>query len=241
MANYCCFKFRPINKYLIESLVHSVLYFPTRAKLNDPFDCNVDIMGAIDRAIRRVAGQEIELLRKFEADQESITRFDRGLESIGIGSFSLTAEETLLWAHYADDHKGVAFRYDFPEEFLNDEDKILGVSSVSYDNNAISDWLSKNIAKWRDDHKSFIIGLLKKVLTSKAPSWAYEQEARIVRLKAGALEIPRTSLTHIIFGLQTTPNDEVLIRNIVNRYYDGVKFGRAVRTEEDFGLGTQET
>jgi len=240
MADYCCFKFRPINKYLLESLVQSALYFPTRAQLNDPFDCNVDIMRAIDRAIQRGGEQEIELLRQFQADQDSITRFDRGLESLGVGSFSLTHQETLLWSHYANDHKGVAVRYDFPEEFLNNEDEILGVSSVSYDSNAISDWLSGNIAQWRDDHRSFIIGLLKRVLMSKAPSWAYEQEARIVRPTAGPFNIPRTTLTHIFFGLQTTPKDESLVRAILEKQYHSVKFGRAVRTEEDFGLGIQE-
>ena len=240
MADYCCFKFRPIDKYLLESLVHSVLYFPTRAQLNDPYDCNVDIMRTIDRAIQSEDGQDVELLRNFRADQDSIARFNRGLESLGVGSFSLNSQETLLWSHYANDHKGVAVRYDFPEEFLNNEDEILGVSRVSYDPNAISDWLSRNIAQWRDDHKSFIIGLLKKVLMSKAPSWKYEEEARIVRPEAGPFMIPRTTLTHIILGLQTSPNDESLVRNIVDKYYEGVKYGRAVRTEEDFGLGIQE-
>ncbi len=114
------------------------------------------------------------------------------------------------------------------------------MSRISYDSNAISDWLKQNINKWRDDRKSFTIGLLKKVLMSKAPAWAYEEEARIVRPEAGPLNIPRTTLTHIVFGLQTTPNDESLVRSIVGKYYDSVKFGRAARTEEDFGIGILE-
>ena len=240
MADYCCFKFRPINKYLLESLVQSVLHFPPRAKLNDPFDCNVDIFRAVNRAMQSAGEQEIELLRQFQADQDSITRFESGLESLGVGSFSITHQETLLWSHYADDHKGVAVRYDFPEEFLNNENEVLGVSRVSYDSNAISDWLRQSMSQWRDDQQSFIIGLLKSVLMSKAPSWAYEQEARIVRLEAGTFNIPRTALTHIFFGLQTTPNDESLVRTVVERYYENVKFGRAVRTDEDFGLDMQE-
>lgn len=131
-------------------------------------------------------------------------------------------------------------RYDFPEEYLNDEDNILGVSAVSYEPNAISDWLISNSHLYDDDKREFIIGLLKKMLMSKAPAWSYEQEARIVRPVSGVFEIPRTSLTHVLFGLQTSQQDEQLVRNVIQKYYEGVKFGRAVRLSDDFGIGTVE-
>jgi len=197
-------------------------------------------MRAIDHAIDSGKCQAPELLHKFKADEADIARFNNGVASMGIGSFSLTHQETLLWSHYANDHKGVAVRYDFPTKFLSDEDEILGVSRVSYDANAVSDWLRENIELYRDDHKNFIIGLLKKVLMSKAPSWSYEQEARIVRPKAGLFEVPRSTLTHVFFGLQTTEQDEQLVRAVVKQNYEGVKFGRAVRTSDDFGVGVIE-
>lgn len=37
------FKFRTINKYLIESLVNPSIFFPKPENLNDPFDCRPNL------------------------------------------------------------------------------------------------------------------------------------------------------------------------------------------------------
>jgi hypothetical protein len=216
------------------------MYFPHRAQLNDPFDCNIDITRAVDHAIKRGACKNPELLEKFRQDEAVARRFSKNVGEMGIGSFSLTNNETLLWSHYADDHRGVALRYDFPMAFLNDENNILGVSAVSYEANAVSDWLIENAHLHRDNHQKFIIGLLQKVLMSKAPAWKYEEEARIVRPATGLFALPRETLTHVIFGLQTSQQDENLVRSLVKKYYDEVKFGRAVRSDDDFGIGVVE-
>lgn len=236
MSDYCCFKFRTIDKRLLELLIQSEMYFPHRAQLNDPFDCNINIFRALEHAISRGTCQNQDLLEQFRRDEEAIRRFSSNMGELGIGSFSLTNDETLLWSHYANNHKGVALRYDFPSNFLGDEDNIFGASVVTYDSNAVSDWLIENAYLYRQDHKEFILGLLHKVLTSKAPSWRYEQEARIIRPEAGVFQLPRETLTHVVFGLQTTQRDENLVLAIVERYYEGVKFGRAANTADDFGI-----
>jgi hypothetical protein len=238
--DYSCFKYRLINKRLLDSLVRSVLYFPHHAQLNDPFDCAVDIRRAIDRAIAGGICERPELLKKFRSDEGDIDRFRANVAKLGIGAFSLTQAETLLWSHYSDDHRGVALRYDFPYDYLTGEDRFFGVSRVSYNPNAISVWLSENIGLYEEDHFQLISELLKNALTSKAPAWRYEQEARLITPETGELEIPRKILTHVIFGLQTSREDEALVRSLVEKYYHGVRFGRVVRTEEDFGIAAIE-
>jgi hypothetical protein len=240
MTDYCCFKYRPIDKRLLESLIQSVIYFPHRDQLNDPFDCNVDIARALDHAISSGSCRAPEVLKNFRDNETEVERFRENVAKLGVGSFSLTNSETLLWSHYANDHKGVVLRYDFPEVFLNDEDSILGVSAVSYEPNSISDWLIQNAHLYDEDNRTFIIELLKKMLMSKAPAWSYEQEARIVRPVSGVFEVPRNTLTHVLFGLQTSERDEQLVRHVIQKYYEGVRFGRAVRLSDDFGIGTVE-
>jgi hypothetical protein len=44
---YKYFKFTNINKNTIESLLKGTIYFCIPEKLNDPFDCNLDIEKAI--------------------------------------------------------------------------------------------------------------------------------------------------------------------------------------------------
>jgi hypothetical protein len=238
MNDYCFFKYRAINKSFLDSLVKSKLYFAPRNKLNDPFDSNVDISRAANKLIAQ--GIKTDLYTKLLKDNYELDRFNKNVDPLGICSFSLAANETLMWSHYAEDHKGVCLRYDFPETSLNNEDGILSVLEVSYEPNAITNWLTDNIDLFDTDHKAFIINLLKTLLTSKAPPWAYEQEARIIRTITGLFEIPRETLTHVIFGLQTTDADETLIRSIIDKYYSAVKFGRVIRTDDDFGIDTEE-
>ena len=236
VTDYCFFKYRPIDKRLLESLIHSSIYFSHRAQLNDPFDCNVDIVRALDHAVEGGSCKSTVLLQQFRRDEVVHRKFSKNVAALGVGSFSLTNSETLLWSHYANDHKGAVMRYSFPMDFLDDEENILGVSMVSYKPNAISDWLVENAYLYEENHQEFITGLLKKVLMSKAPAWSYEQEARIVRPESGLFEVPRSTLTHVIFGLQTSKQDENLVRAVMEKYYDGVGFGRAARTSDDFGI-----
>lgn len=240
MTEYCFFKYRAINKDLLDSLVKSQLFFAPRNRLNDPFDCNIDISRALDHLLLSEEKDKTDLLRKLRNNDDELKRFNNNVDPLGICSFSLTPNETLMWSHYANDHKGICLRYDFPQTLLKNPDEILGVSPVSYEPNSISDWLFNNIDLYDMDHKTFIIELLKTLLTSKAPTWRYEQEVRIIRLVTGLYEIPRETLTHIIFGLQTSEGDETLIRSIAEKYYGSVKFGRVVRTNDDFGIDTEE-
>lgn len=69
MTDYCFFKYRPIDKRLLGSLIHSSIYFAHRAQLNDPFDCNVDIVRALDHAIEGGSCKSTELLQQFRRDE----------------------------------------------------------------------------------------------------------------------------------------------------------------------------
>lgn len=238
MSEYSFFKYRTINKNLLDSLVKSQLYFAPRNALNDPFDCNIDIVRVVDHLI--ATQTDTEILEEFRKEEQGIKLFHENISSLGICSFSLKSNETLMWSHYADDQKGVCLRYEFEESFLDNEDEILGVSRVAYEKNAISNWLKTNIHLFKKDQQAFIINLLTMFLTSKAPSWLYEEEARIIRPTTGLYEIPRKSLTHIIFGLRTTEGDEALLRSIAEKYYSGVEFGRIFRTHDDFGINAEE-
>jgi hypothetical protein len=248
MTDYCCYKYRAINKYLIDSLIKSQLFFAPRKQLNDPFDCNIDISGALDRLLqpegiaRFAEGKtKFDRLKKLRENEDDLDKFNIEVEKLGICSFSLTLDETLMWSHYANDHKGVCLRYDFSEANLNNLDEIIGVSRVSYEPNNLTDWLFSHIDLYDSDRKTYITSLLKSFITSKAPSWRYEKEARIIRQRFGLCAIPKETLTHIIFGLQTSDEDESLIRSIAEKYYDSVKFGRIVRSSDDFGISSVET
>ena len=240
MSDYCCFKYREINKRLVDSLVKSHLYFSQRKQINDPFDSNVDIARALDNLLLSKDKDKVDLFRVLRNSDERLNRFNNGVDTLGICSFSLTLDETLMWSHYSNNHKGICIRYDFSKDFLDNEDEILGVTPVTYEPNSVSDWLFNNIDLYKSDLETFIVSLLQIHVTSKAPTWKYEEEVRIIRPSAGLYEVPREALSHIIFGLQTPEADKSLIRSIIEKYYQNVKFGQVIRTNSDFGIGTEE-
>jgi len=236
MSDYCCYKYRTINKYLLDSLVKSNLYFAPKDKLNDPFDCNVDISRAANEFITE--GIKTKLFKKLLSDKDLLDRVNNKVDPLGICSFSLKPDETLMWSHYGDNHKGICLRYDLPESFITSEN--LAAVPVTYELNAISNWLKDNIELLETGREAFIINLLKTLVTSKAPSWSYEEEARLMLPVTGPHEVPREALTDIIFGFQTTEEDEALIRSIADKYYSSVGFGRAVHKGGDYIIGAKK-
>ena len=54
--SFVLYKFRAIDKHLIESLVSQSLYFARPDALNDPFDCQIDLKAALKRAESSAGG-----------------------------------------------------------------------------------------------------------------------------------------------------------------------------------------
>lgn len=240
MSNFRCFKYRQVSKNLIDSLVNSTIYFSSRESLNDPFDSKIDIRQVIESLLKEeLPASTREQLVQIAHNETFFQRFDDGYRDFGICSLSTNLSETLMWSHYADQHRGVAVHYDFPIEWLNNPTEIMGVAPVTYDPNTVSDWIRNNAGLFHDGHFQFVTELLKRVLTAKAPAWSYEKEGRIIRQINGPYEIPRELLIGITFGLRTSKEDERLIRSIATTYFSNIQFSRVVRTGSDFGIDIQ--
>ena len=73
--DYLYFKFRAINKYMIESLVNPSLYFAKPNTLNDPFDCLIDLRNTFSRAVHLTTGNRRAWLKGIGL-HTSQTRFE---------------------------------------------------------------------------------------------------------------------------------------------------------------------
>jgi hypothetical protein len=244
---YKYFKFRPINKRLIDSLVHSHLWFAKREALNDPFDCQLDLSKSLLVAASSSTGLRKELLHSLVSDREFISLWETQIQSVGICSFSLKLNDHLLWSHYADEHKGVCLLYRFQPSFINAEQNMfLGTTKVNYTDNPLIDWLRNDapIDVQATDIKAFnkfIAGLIPTFFSAKAPPWSFETEARLIRAEHGALRIPHESLIQVVFGLRTPQADIDLITKVARDYCGCNKFYRLVRDKDsDFGVIAEE-
>ena len=148
-----------------------------------------------------------------------------------------------MWSHYADNHRGVRILYEIPKNFISekvDVNNILVVDSVKYDVDPLSKWFinfandEKEIdAKFADRtvHK-----IIETILTSKNVCWDYEKEVRIIRKHPGKINIPKSYIKEICFGLHAPDEDIALIKEIVDSYEHKVNLCKVIRAESDFGI-----
>ena len=243
MSDYLIFRFQRIDKNLLKSLVNSELFFARPDRLNDPFDCRVDILSSLKNAVSRANGMTRNELQQLQHIINSLNmeKLSSDLGKIGVCSFSLELENTLMWAHYADNHRGVCLTYEFPKCFFDESaPEILGIVDVDYGLNPLSDWFLQ-VALEHNSLEGFVRDLIKKVLTVKAELWKYEKEVRILRREEGVQVIDRQYLKQICFGLKSTDSDIALLRNTIRQCGYGVEFCKMVRsTSSDFGFEPAE-
>lgn len=240
MSEYRFFKYRDINKYSLDSLVRGVLYFAPPAKLNDPFDCKLDIKKSILHAASKLKNEAAGNLIAFAEDEKLYENIRDDISRIGICSFSLDTKNVLMWSHYSNNHRGMTILYEFPEKYLNDKDLFIGITNVSYEEDSLTSWFMSIAEKTDMSTKDYILELAQVVLTSKNPEWEYEKEVRIIRPEPGIFEIENEFIKQICFGLHTPEEDIELVREIVSHYDHEVTLCKVIRTQSDFGIDLQE-
>lgn len=238
MNDYVIFKFRKIDKNTLKSLVNSELYFARPDCLNDPFDCQVDIVASFENAVSRADEVTRNLLEQIRHN-EYLNRVQTEIKSMGVCAFSLALENRLMWSHYADDHRGICLTYAIPRSFIDENvDKIMGITNVDYDN-TLSDWFLNEIPKLAKltSFEEYAKTLLKKALTVKAKEWGYEEEVRFLRRSAGVQVIDKKYLIQICFGMATPDQDIDFLTNLIRQCGYNVDLCKMVPSRpSDFGL-----
>jgi hypothetical protein len=127
-------------------------------ELNDPYDCAPGIAHAPNVP---PGGEEA-----FEA-----AYFARFAEAFGLLSYSATVSDPVIWSHYADSHRGIAFEFDYTEPSdgliqveYGAERRIFGYDELEE--------IRKNNAEEEIRH------IISSGFTKKASSWSYENEYR---------------------------------------------------------------
>lgn len=230
MTDYVLFKYRKINKNLLKSLVHSEIFFAKPDRLNDPFDCRVDILKALENAISRAPSQSRATLEKLRSMTGFFETVQSDFAKVGVCSFSLDLKCSLMWSHYADNHRGVCLTYSFPESFFYENaEQIIGTDKVDYGIDPLSNWFVE-VAPSLSSFEEFGTSLIKKVLTVKAKPWDYEKEVRIIRRAEGTHVLDKRYLKQVCFGLRTSQSDITLVQTLLDDCGYDVATCRMTRT-----------
>ncbi|OYY73364.1 MAG: hypothetical protein B7Y40_09790 [Gammaproteobacteria bacterium 28-57-27] len=241
------YKFRPISKWLIESVVHRTIFAPRPADLNDPFDCQVDLERVFERAISLASDEKLKFIKSFYENKSFIENWKNVISTKGVYSFSLInseiISEPLMWSHYADEHRGVCIEYTLHKEFITEnlmgEDRDNGLvvcNSVEYQDNGFVEC----ILNAPQDLDKFAEVLLRKYLLTKSPSWQYEKEGRLVLRQSGIINLPKYSLRRVYFGLRSSSSDVKLITELARTYSGCNSFYQIKKGHSDYELISEE-
>lgn len=169
---------------LKNSIRQSKLWFNIVRNFNDPFDAfpcyklNNDSLKTIKK-LANIEGEEKllpddlketlnspSLLTKLPISQD---RFS--MDKYGIACFVEKYDNLLMWAHYADSHRGICMEYEIDNEFICDSDADkYEVIDIKYENTRPIFEFSNTTAQEQT----------KQYLSTKSKDWEYENEHRIM-------------------------------------------------------------
>lgn len=137
-------------------------------------------------------------------------------ENLGILSLTTKKDNLLMWAHYANEHKGFVIELDKSHLFFNQHKKYK---------NFLGQLLKVNYSKTRPSHEFSELDTVKIFLT-KSKEWEYEEEYRMFLPLINAdnnskkelflYTIPSDAIKSIYCGWNMSEENKNLIFNIVN-------------------------
>lgn len=236
------------NREWIERLFRcNELYFSSPPQFNDPFDCRVQAFfdatdddweyyldGMLkerhpdwdydDRQI--IVRQLIKegWLKDPMAQQEIVNDVQKTIDTIGVCCLSEVRDDSLMWSHYADGHRGLCVQFSIKADIHPFGKSLFKVEYAS-------SYPQIHVVGNRENQT-------RKILLTKAAFWKHEKEWRILDPYngPGIRVFPAEMLTGVIFGCDMSHEDRQLIREWARGREIPLMFYQAIKKETEFGL-----
>lgn len=219
------YKYLPDGKGLRAVIEEQTLKFTNPHKFNDPFDCmpvcEIDLPREITkihpqlRKALHLDGLSREALhaRLSKAESGMRSSFESGdfiktlLSGASVLSLSKIPDSTLMWSHYAEDHKGavIEFRIDISKKFsLGESHADLICLDVNYSR-------ERPVMLW-DGNPSTSDTVLEDLILKKSDVWAYEQESRVLKSYGGegVFKYNPSTLSAVVLGARNENQEEIV-------------------------------
>lgn len=245
------YKYRAYNVNSLSMLINKKIWVSKPTAFNDPFDCKLifdenyseqtyseylrNAGNRFKQSTENIANRIDDAYIDGELKQEEKDALKENVEGIrkeiinsGVYTLSQTNSNLLLWAHYADSHKGFCIEYDrAPGNTLGNFE---GTIPVDYSESFPVIYLSDLVNSAEP---------IFKVLQSKSKKWKYEKEWRLFCKNGNVEEDLPAPISSIIFGLRMPENHKRTIKNIM-KDYQNVTFKRAIEVEGKYELDIVE-
>ena len=183
---YMCYAPNYLYKYYsgtdrnIDVVKSNKMWYSAPISFNDVFDSDIATdekalfnsslkLASRDISIRKGSPMWIQLKNKVRTELKSLCQtFEEMKKTTGITCLSEKYDSLLMWAHYANNHRGICVEYELLE--INEQLNFAPVPII-YDND-------RAVYSSIDDNP---IEVFIKSLTSKSSEWSYEKEWRIIQ------------------------------------------------------------
>lgn len=196
--------------------------FTPPSELNDPFDGGPDfgvkfideIRLEAEKLLQGVEGPDLDRSVALELLTEKLLTQPRRVavdRAAGVLSLTKRPDGLLMWAHYADNHRGIVIGFDAAHDFFNPGAGIgiEGLRDVEYVRQRPLTPItmhSENEISSKDDAAAISNALF----FSKSVEWQYEQEVRVLRMAMqppdslikGVVSFPPALVREIIIGVR---------------------------------------
>lgn len=232
----------------VEAMVlRGEIYFAAPTSFNDPFDLRPTL--SVEAAAEQQRGHAVKLSRKRYPDRseaeheqfaddllndvyhpdhiEGVRRFMeegivRTLSKVGLFCVSESRDNLLMWAHYANEHKGVCLVFDGLHEQMAEAQKVQ-YSDLRIPVNLIT------------DHPDTMVD---KALLTKSSQWKYEEEWRLIDHigGTGVKAFHPNVITGVIIGARAPDPVVSTVRSWAKRRTEPLEILRARISETEFKL-----
>ena len=179
-------------------------------------------------------------LKEIEQNKHNLSKVinetaQRDVKKYRILCLSKNVKNSVMWAHYSDNHNGICIGLDHNQD-INFFKTLLRVKYVS-------EYPIYNYIREYDTHMT-----VQHVFGTKSMDWKYEREYRIIKdinsngfRNNGLLKFNKKILTRIYFGLKTKQEDIDIIKEINKNYYDAkIKLFIAHENPKSFELNFEQ-
>lgn len=215
----------------IQSIERNSLFASSIDSLNDPCEAMVfsDEVKRETKLVSNILGGKNSGLTDFHSQIDNFTSSLN--EKVGIYSLAGRYNHELLWAHYANSHRGFCVEYNLPDLKNGYSNEDLYTFQINYSAKPPQLTLS-------DLTSGDTLSAIKKVAGHKSKEWKYEKETRIVFDKPKLRNYHPKAITGIYFGLRM-PDEirEKIMKRLSGR---GLKFYEIIQLPNTYRFERRE-
>jgi hypothetical protein len=240
--------FHVLNRNLVALLREHAIWFSPASQFNDPWDAGAGVSvlrtnASIQEPVLKALFGEAEFGRiALLADAERYGAIEERLREVfrvlRFACFSKRYDSNPMWAHYADNHRGVCLQFRFMRRL-----PAGAAAAYAMDPSFTGHYLvrySEDFTRVADVND---IGSAVQVLHTKHPDWAYEQEVRFIKMgdaahpdKGGTIPFYKSSLRKVILGCKVPAPLWRAVEVLLDEF--GYEHTMLLRSEFDSGTQT---